>query len=48
MRNEESLGQIYGSMQDAYWQMQTPLTHQEPSAPVCMIVVFLFLSLSPI
>ncbi|WJX23316.1 Boron transporter 1, variant 2 [Trifolium repens] len=33
MRNEESLGQIYGSMQDAYWQMQTPLTHQEPSAP---------------
>ncbi|CAJ2662616.1 unnamed protein product [Trifolium pratense] len=33
MRNEESLGQIYGSMQDAYWQMQTPLTHQEPPAP---------------
>ncbi|MCI18408.1 boron transporter 2 [Trifolium medium] len=33
MRNEESLGQIYGSMQDAYWQMQTPLTHQELPAP---------------
>ncbi|GAU48156.1 hypothetical protein TSUD_302890, partial [Trifolium subterraneum] len=33
MRKEESLGQIYGSMQDAYWQMQTPRTHQEPSAP---------------
>ncbi|KAK7412858.1 hypothetical protein VNO78_04546 [Psophocarpus tetragonolobus] len=32
MRKQESLGQVYGSMQDAYWQMQTPLTHQEPSS----------------
>ncbi|KAL2341617.1 hypothetical protein Fmac_009557 [Flemingia macrophylla] len=28
----ENLGQVYGSMQDAYWQMQTPLVHQHPSS----------------
>lgn len=27
-----SLGQVYGSMQEAYQQMQTPLIYQEPSA----------------
>ncbi|KAJ1414341.1 Bicarbonate transporter, C-terminal [Sesbania bispinosa] len=32
MGKQESLGQIYRSMQDAYWQMQTPLIHQEPSS----------------
>ncbi|KAK7303637.1 hypothetical protein RJT34_14548 [Clitoria ternatea] len=32
MRNQESLGQVYESMQDAYRQMQTPLVHQEPSS----------------
>ncbi|KAH1208984.1 putative boron transporter 2 [Glycine max] len=32
MKKLESLGQVYGSMQDSYWQMQTPLVHQEPSA----------------
>ncbi|KAL4643258.1 hypothetical protein ACB092_02G080500 [Castanea dentata] len=32
MRNNASLGQVYGSMQEAYQQMQTPLIYQEPSA----------------
>ncbi|XP_027931183.1 boron transporter 1-like [Vigna unguiculata] len=32
MRKLESLGQVYGSMQDAYWQMQTPLVHEESSS----------------
>lgn len=26
-----SLGQLYGNMQEAYQQMQTPLIYQEPS-----------------
>ena len=34
MRNNASLGQVYGSMQEAYQQMQTPLIYQEPSAQV--------------
>ncbi|KAK7329615.1 hypothetical protein VNO77_23785 [Canavalia gladiata] len=32
IRKQESLGQVYGNMQDAYWQMQTPLVHQETSS----------------
>uniref|UniRef100_A0A5B7C132 Putative boron transporter 2 n=1 Tax=Davidia involucrata TaxID=16924 RepID=A0A5B7C132_DAVIN len=32
MRKNSSLGQLYGNMQEAYQQMQTPLTYQEPSA----------------
>ncbi|KAF3456422.1 hypothetical protein FNV43_RR01072 [Rhamnella rubrinervis] len=32
MRENASLGQVYGSMQEAYKQMQTPLVYQEPSA----------------
>ncbi|KAK4596709.1 hypothetical protein RGQ29_014657 [Quercus rubra] len=32
MRNNASLGQVYGSMQEAYQQMQSPLIYQEPSA----------------
>ncbi|KHN44685.1 Putative boron transporter 2 [Glycine soja] len=32
MKKLESLGQVYGGMQDAYWKMQTPLVHQEPSS----------------
>lgn len=32
MRKNASLGQLYGNMQEAYRQMQTPLTYQEPSA----------------
>ncbi|CAK8531497.1 unnamed protein product [Lathyrus sativus] len=32
MRKQENLAQVYGSMQSAYWQMQTPLAHQEPSS----------------
>ncbi|KAK7332641.1 hypothetical protein VNO80_29396 [Phaseolus coccineus] len=32
MRKQECLGQVYGSMQDAYWQMQTPLVHEESSS----------------
>ena len=34
MKKLESLGQVYGGMQDAYWKMQTPLVHQEPSSQV--------------
>lgn len=29
-----SLGQLYGSMQEVYHQMQTPLVYQDPSARV--------------
>ncbi|CAL5437634.1 unnamed protein product [Camellia sinensis] len=32
MRKNSSLGQLYGNMQEAYQQMQTPLTYQDPSA----------------
>ncbi|XP_057963582.1 probable boron transporter 2 isoform X1 [Malania oleifera] len=32
MRKNSSLGQLYGSMQEAYQQMQTPLIYQESSA----------------
>ncbi|XP_027334207.1 probable boron transporter 2 isoform X1 [Abrus precatorius] len=32
MKKQESLEQVYESIQDAYWQMQTPLVHQEPSS----------------
>lgn len=31
MRKNSSLGQLYGNMQEAYHQMQTPLINQEPS-----------------
>ncbi|KAL8224792.1 hypothetical protein R6Q57_017349 [Mikania cordata] len=31
MRMNSSLGQLYGNMQEAYHQMQTPLVHQGPS-----------------
>ncbi|KAL9239779.1 hypothetical protein vseg_014068 [Gypsophila vaccaria] len=32
MGNNASLGKLYGNMQEAYQQMQTPLVYQEPSA----------------
>ncbi|KAH7513529.1 hypothetical protein FEM48_Zijuj12G0210000 [Ziziphus jujuba var. spinosa] len=32
MRKNASLGQVYGSMQEAYQQMQSPLVYQEPSS----------------
>ncbi|KAE9594877.1 putative bicarbonate transporter [Lupinus albus] len=32
MKNHANLGQVYGSMKEAYWQMQSPLVHQEPSS----------------
>lgn len=32
MRRNESLGQVYGNMQEAYQQMQTPLIYQDPSS----------------
>ncbi|OIV95955.1 hypothetical protein TanjilG_27059 [Lupinus angustifolius] len=32
MKNQASLGQVYGSMKEAYWQMQSPLVHQESSS----------------
>ncbi|KAJ8573671.1 hypothetical protein K7X08_010182 [Anisodus acutangulus] len=31
MQKNSSLGQLYGNMQEAYQQMQTPLIYQEPS-----------------
>jgi hypothetical protein len=31
MSNKSSLGQLYGNMQEAYRQMQTPLINQQPS-----------------
>ncbi|XP_022157027.1 boron transporter 1 [Momordica charantia] len=31
MRKNASLGQLYGNMQEAYQQMQTPLIYQQPS-----------------
>ncbi|KAJ6366026.1 hypothetical protein OIU77_002573 [Salix suchowensis] len=34
MGKNASLGQVYGSMQEAYQHMQTPLIYQEPSAQV--------------
>lgn len=34
IRNNASLGQLYGHMQEAYNQMQTPLMYQDPSARV--------------
>ncbi|XP_022998402.1 boron transporter 1-like [Cucurbita maxima] len=32
MRKNASLGQLYGSMQEAYHQMQTPLIYQQPAS----------------
>ncbi|OVA16700.1 Bicarbonate transporter [Macleaya cordata] len=32
MEENASLGEVYGNMQEAYQQMQTPLIYQEPSA----------------
>ncbi|XVF22029.1 hypothetical protein REPUB_Repub12eG0139200 [Reevesia pubescens] len=32
IRKNASLGQLYGNMQEAYQQMQTPLIYQDPSA----------------
>ncbi|KAI3983052.1 hypothetical protein MKX01_035333 [Papaver californicum] len=32
MEDSASLGEVYGNMQEAYKQMQTPLIYQEPSA----------------
>lgn len=32
MKMNSSLGQLYGNMQEAYQQMQTPLVHQVPSS----------------
>jgi len=34
MGKNASLAQVYGRMQEAYQQMQTPLVYQEPSAQV--------------
>lgn len=34
MQKNSSLGQLYGNMQEAYQQMQTPLIYQESSARV--------------
>jgi hypothetical protein len=34
MRQNASLSQLYGSMQDAYQQIQTPLIYQQQSVKV--------------
>lgn len=38
IRKNASLGQLYGNMQEAYHQMQTPLVYQEPSAGVGLLL----------
>ena len=38
MKLNASLGQLYGNMQEAYQQMQTPLIYQQPSAYVCLTI----------
>lgn len=38
MTKNASLGQLYGNMQEAYRQMQTPLIYQEPSTRVKFLV----------
>lgn len=34
MNQNSSLGQLYGNMQEAYQQIQTPLIYQQPAARV--------------
>jgi hypothetical protein len=40
LRKNASLGQLYGNMQEAYQQMQTPLIYQQP-AQVCLQLMLL-------
>lgn len=40
MGKNASLGQLYGNMQEAYHQMQTPLVYQDPSARVSIHYFF--------
>lgn len=35
IQKNSNLAQLYGNMQEAYQQMQTPLVYQEPSTRVC-------------
>lgn len=37
IRKNASLGQLYGNMQEAYHQMQTPLVYQEASIQVRLL-----------
>ena len=37
MSQNSSLGQLYGNMQEAYQQMQTPLIYQQRAAQVCKL-----------
>lgn len=39
IKKNASLGQLYGKMQEAYNQMQTPLVHQVPSLKVNILFV---------
>jgi hypothetical protein len=40
LRKNASLGQLYGNMQEAYHQIQTPLMYQQPSQ-VCLQLMLL-------
>jgi hypothetical protein len=39
IRKNASLGQLYGNMQEAYHQMQTPLVYQQPPATVRVLLM---------
>jgi len=51
MRQNSSLTQLYGSMQEAYQQMQTPLIYQEQSVQVqsrlhlCLVILLYLISI---
>lgn len=37
IKKNASLGQLYGNMQEAYQQMQTPLIYQQPTSQVQIV-----------
>ena len=46
LRKNASLGQLYGNMQEAYQQMQTPLIYQQPAQVCLQLMMLLTISLS--
>lgn len=48
IKKNASLGQLYGNMQEAYQQMQTPLIYQQPSqvwSQLILLLIVLFIKL---
>lgn len=48
IKKNASLGQLYGNMQEAYQQMQTPLIYQQPSqvwSQLVLLLIVLFIKL---